>query len=376
MRFFYKSNISIKLCTNVPPQENQERDQAEVKRRQREKLQAVAKRRSTATCSMRDKDVEGVALESVLQRFLTNRGSQRRSRTPSPTGISLTEITSQENCPVKETKKPIWSPNVSQASVDKENIEDSRDTTSKKPENKLTGPVWKKPASSACTANRASVMSAVSEEDGQTEDEAQKLREVSQKVLRYQSSRSSVSSGEFHSPISSPRRWAFQEDREKLLSISNVEDVPKPSPSPLILVQNSPSSIGRRHTIALPTTASLDSDGEEDTFVPHDGTPGGQHVPLGNMGKMRSVDAYLPPTKAAETVAHVSNTVSEIKPSEDTSKDASASEVKDESKTDLRQNKVPQRQTKEPFSFKAFFRRWGEKGKTNNQEKESSSVDP
>uniref|UniRef100_A0A3Q1FHA8 FH2 domain containing 4 n=1 Tax=Acanthochromis polyacanthus TaxID=80966 RepID=A0A3Q1FHA8_9TELE len=66
-------------------QENKAREMAEVKRRQRDRLQNAAKRRSTATCSSRDKEMDGVALESVLQNFLTNRNSRRRSGRPSST---------------------------------------------------------------------------------------------------------------------------------------------------------------------------------------------------------------------------------------------------------------------------------------------------
>ncbi|XP_036420931.1 FH2 domain-containing protein 1 isoform X1 [Colossoma macropomum] len=370
-------------------QENTERDLAEVKRRQREKLQAATKRRSTATCSMRDKDMEGVALECVLQRFLTNRGSHRQGRTPSPTGIKLSEITSQENCPAKNSKKPNWTLNPSQTSVDKENMED---TASKKSESKISSPTWKKPASSTPAANRASTTLAASEDvDSQTEEEAQKLREVSQKVLRYQSSRSSISSGEYFSPVSSPRRRVFQEDKEKTLSNSNVEDVPKPPASQLVLIQKSPGSISRRHSISIPTRASQGSDSEEDMFVPSsevNGSPRGQIVSLGNIGKMRSVDGCLLSTKArlgSETTGNVSNNISNNMPADvpkESSKEVSSPavsskvEAKEKTEESSTKSKVSQKQTKESSRFISFFRRLGEKAKTNNREAESSSVDP
>lgn len=44
-----------------------------MKRRTRDRLLSdanAAKRRSTATCSIRDKDMEGVALESVLRKLV------------------------------------------------------------------------------------------------------------------------------------------------------------------------------------------------------------------------------------------------------------------------------------------------------------------
>ncbi|TMS07531.1 FH2 domain-containing protein 1 [Larimichthys crocea] len=62
-------------------QENKAREGADVQRRHRDRLQCATKRRSTATCSSREMD--GIALESVLQNFLTNRASRRRLGRPS-----------------------------------------------------------------------------------------------------------------------------------------------------------------------------------------------------------------------------------------------------------------------------------------------------
>ncbi|KAG5837495.1 hypothetical protein ANANG_G00239880 [Anguilla anguilla] len=78
-------------------QENRDREMAEVKRRQRERLHTSIKRRSTATCSINDKDMEDVALESILQRFASGRGSRRRAGTPSPTSANLAKIAIKEN---------------------------------------------------------------------------------------------------------------------------------------------------------------------------------------------------------------------------------------------------------------------------------------
>uniref|UniRef100_A0A8B9GZF4 FH2 domain containing 4 n=1 Tax=Astyanax mexicanus TaxID=7994 RepID=A0A8B9GZF4_ASTMX len=372
-------------------QENLERDLAEVKRRQREKLQSAAKRRSTATCSMRDKDMEGVALESVLQRFLTNHGSNRRARTPSPTGNSLSEITSQENCPAKDDSRKInWSTNLSQASVDKENMEEMVDTTPKKTESKISSPSWKKkPEKAGFTPPGSRVLSvlvASEDEEGQTEEEVQKLREVSQKVLRYQSSRSSISSGEYLSPVNSPRKRTFQEDTDRILSASNVEEPPKPPVSPLVSMQKSPTSINRRHTIALPSRSShAGSDSEEDVVIPNNpanGDTGGHVVFLGNIGKMKSVDGYFqkPSNKALPQPQR--------NVPENTPPDSSRNELKVVSslvesrnkdvkeKTKEESLKEPQKQTKESSRFISFFRRLAERGKTNSRETESSSVDP
>uniref|UniRef100_A0A673K355 FH2 domain-containing protein 1-like n=2 Tax=Sinocyclocheilus rhinocerous TaxID=307959 RepID=A0A673K355_9TELE len=62
-------------------QENREREAAETRKRQqreREKLTRTAKRRSTGTCSNRDVTDEASALESVLTSFLGQRPSRRR----------------------------------------------------------------------------------------------------------------------------------------------------------------------------------------------------------------------------------------------------------------------------------------------------------
>ncbi|XP_026873749.2 FH2 domain-containing protein 1, partial [Electrophorus electricus] len=298
-------------------QENTEREMAEVRRRQRERLESASKRRSIATCSARDKDMEGVALETVLQKFLTAPGSSRRSRTPSPTamGLRLAEITSQDNCLSKASKKPSNAITMSQNSSDKENVEDSMEVTSKKPETKISSPSWKKAGNSPAPSQRVSVAANEDEESQTTAEEAQKLREVSQKVLRYQSSRGSMSSGEYLSPLTSPCKRTFQ-DRERLLSVSTGGDAPKPNISPLILLEISTDKLNRRHTIALPTKASLGSEHEEDLFVPGepaDRRPSGDQVlPLGNIVRMKSVDSCLSPMNpeaTSELVMDVSNGV-------------------------------------------------------------------
>ncbi|KAK1786456.1 hypothetical protein P4O66_018150 [Electrophorus voltai] len=308
---------NFKVVFNIFPQENMEREMAEVRRRQRERLESASKRRSIATCSARDKDMEGVALETVLQKFLTAPGSSRRSRTPSPTamGLRLAEITSQDNCLSKASKKPSNAITMSQNSSDKENVEDSMEVTSKKPETKISSPSWKKAGNSPAPSQRVSVAANEDEESQTTAEEAQKLREVSQKVLRYQSSRGSMSSGEYLSPLTSPCKRTFQ-DRERLLSVSTGGDAPKPNISPLILLEISTDKLNRRHTIALPTKASLGSEHEEDLFVPGepaDRSPSGDQVlPLGNIVRMKSVDSCLSPVNpgaTSELVMDVSNGV-------------------------------------------------------------------
>lgn len=344
------------------PQENKEREMAEVKRKQQERLQSTAKRRSTATCSLRDRDMEDVALESVLQKFLNVPGSRRRARTPSPTSALLTETSLQKNWPNKDSKKEIWSLNTSLSSLGKENSDD------KNPDEK--GLLLRK--------SGKHVLLASEDEDVPTEKEVQNLREVSQKVLRYQSSRGSVSSGEYISPVSSPRRRIFQEEGEKLMSVTHGEDLTNPLKSPLLLIPESPCGTGRRHTIALPMPDLSRTDTEEHRFVPgepENESAGNQILSLGNIGRMKSVDSYLPYTNDG-----VGNSMPPCTPtgkSEIVGK-AQVEQETDESLSSSLQNSSVngQNHTKKTFRLMSFFKRLGGMSKMNNREPESNSVDP
>lgn len=340
---------------------------AEVKRKQKERLESAAKRRSTATCSSRDRDMEGIALESVLQRFLNAPESHRRSRTPSPTSSKLrTENSLIKNQSKPNPKRQSWSVNTPQSSLSKNNSDD------KKPEKKSL--LWRKSGDGASLESE--------DEDVLTEKEVQKMREVSQRVLHYQSSRGSVSSGDCISPVTSPQRRAFPEDREKLMSVTIGEDVTTPPKSPLIPVSVplSPGVIGRRHTITLPAGDLSRTDSDEDKFVPREPeneSPGNSKIPvLGNLGRIKSVDSYLPCPNDDKGETVLSSTL------ESKSKDVGKAELLQEAEESLsssepnspahRQNNQPKRTSR----FISFFKRLGEISKTNNREPDSSSVDP
>lgn len=254
-------------------QENKAREVAEVQRRHRDRLQFAAKRRSTATCSSRDKEMDGVALESVLKNFFTNRLSRRRSGRPlsshgsppggSPKNGSLLEITSQVNLPagnqrrvaslrVKEMSKKEWSSACeltenSQTSPKKfqSHSEDSEENcaalqeddvkTSRKENSKgLTPPINRAPRiSSSSRSFSATTDDGEDELQDNNEEEAQKLRDASRKVLRFQNSFGSVSSGEFplenqKSPAPSttfPRQRTFDEDTERYTGDATDEEL-------------------------------------------------------------------------------------------------------------------------------------------------------
>lgn len=343
-----------------------DREMADVKRKQKERLQSSAKRRSTATCSTRDRNMEGIALESVLQQFLNVPEPHRRARTPSPISARLRyENSLQKNQPNKDSKRQSWSLNKSQFSFGKEISDD------KKPEKKSL--MWKK------SADRASLAS--EDEEIPTEKEVQKMREVSQRVMRYQTSRGSISSGELISPVTSPQRCFFPDDREKLMSVTNAEDATKPIKSPLIpdLTPKSPGGLGRRHTISLPTVDLSRTDSDEDKFVPgepENDSPGNQIPSLGNIGQIKSVDNYM--LSPSDIVcSKVPSSTPEGK-----SENLSAAEVRqetDQSLSSSQQNSSVSGQnnhTKTSSRFISFFKRLGELSKTSNKEPDSSSVDP
>lgn len=335
-----------------------EREMAEVKRRQKERLQPATKRRSTATCSLQDKDVEGIALESVLNRFLNTPEPRRRARTPSPTNAILAENSLPKNWSNKDSKKENWSLNMSQSSLGKENSDD------KKSEKKRVQ--WRK------SDERTSLV--CEDEEVPTEQEVQKLREVSQKVLRYQSSRGSMSSVEYISPANSPRRRMFQEDGEKPESVTNGEDATHPLK---ISIPKSPGGMGRRHTIALPMVDLSRIDADEDQFVP--GEPekkenhGNQILSLGNIGRIKSVDSYLLSANdsvvSSGTLTCKSELVGNVEVQQETDERLSGSQQN--SSVNGQNN-----HTKTTSRLMSFFKRLGERSKINNREPESNSVDP
>lgn len=270
-------------------QENRTREVAEVQRRHKDRLQCASKRRSTATCSSRDKEMEGVALESVLQNFLSGRGSRRRSGRPSstqgspaggsPRNGSLTEITSQANLPtggqkkgeliiLKELTKKEWnsavelteksSPKQRQASG-----EDEERKTSTQENSKVLPPPVNGAASPASSARPFSAHAAADGDGDQedevkdnSEEEAQKLREASRKVLRFQNSRGSVSSAEFSvenqsSPSAKtklPRQRTFDEETSSFPDDAGGDDLVR------LLMESEASSLSklsRRHTLPI-----------------------------------------------------------------------------------------------------------------------------
>lgn len=280
-----------------------------MKRRHIDRLQNAAKRRSTATCSSRDKEMDGVALESVLQNFLTSRNSRRRLGKPSssngspmggsPKNGSLSEITSQVNLPTvnqkgerssgaKEVGKKEWTSadELTQNSSRKREQPDNKDDKAEVciPHEKETKAARKEesqsitqPATRTTSVSSSGRSFSTATDDGEedlqdnNEEEAQKLREASKKVLRFQNSRSSVSSGEFSlENQKSPgppagqrkvlhRQCTFDEETERYPGDPTNDELVK-------FLLNSPPllklNLGRRHTLP-PKVLKTDEDKAE-----------------------------------------------------------------------------------------------------------------
>ncbi|XP_059187509.1 inverted formin-2-like [Centropristis striata] len=289
-------------------QENKAREIAEVQRRHRDRLQSAAKRRSTATCSSRDKEMDGIELQSILNNFLTNRVSRRRQGRPlsthgnptsgSPNNGSLSEITSQANLPngnqkrkgsfkAKDMVKKEWNSavelteNTSQKK-DQSNREDNKVKSVSPHEEEVKTSIKEDSKGFAHPANRTTSISSSSrsfsattdesEEDLQdnNEEEAQKLREASKKVMQFQRSRGSVSSGDYSldsqkSPgrlTKLPRQRTFDEDTERYPDDPTNEDLVK------FLLSPQPSAkrnLGRRHT--LPTKVHKTEEEEANLYT-------------------------------------------------------------------------------------------------------------
>ncbi|XP_041920338.1 FH2 domain-containing protein 1 [Alosa sapidissima] len=419
-------------------QENRDREVAEVKRRQRERVQCAAKRRSTASCSTRDKDMEGVALESVLQRFLNNRTSRRRGGSHSPSGSScgsLSEVPSKESCLAQknsaggeggggggvgvvggemeagggrdstkgaEVQRHLTSSlpqlldmeNVAENAVvhvpSEEGDQSTGDGSSTPTQDLICStPVLKRNASASSISSQITVSMTEDsrEHDGDDEDEslaeeeAQKMREVSRKVLRYQNSRSSISSvadlslGAQCSPggsgcgsaTASPRRRTFLDEEEK-----TAEEIPlgEDGEGKVVLrahqhfLQSKVNAINRRHTLTLPPVAKgVDSD-EDDIWIPADDDPKRPRAPyLSKVGKMKSEHVLDTANSSFEFVdTPVKNPPGS---SVDTKVDGDKKVVVPPLNFSLMQGSLVQRRnsSRSPSGLMSFFKRLGEKTK-------------
>lgn len=284
-------HLSLFLTVVFILQENKAREMAEVKRKRIDRLENAVKRRSTATCSSRDKEMDNVALESVLQNLLSNRMSRRRPGTPSsvhesprndsPTNTSLSEISFQTKLPTgiqnykdsfraNEMCKKGWNSateltqffSQEKVQLHSENNKPEGDHSHKeeimasKIENSrdIAHPA-KMTSRTLSTIKSISANTEDDEEDmkDNNAEEAQKLREVSKKILQYQSSRSSASSVDYlenqKSPSAKstlPRQLTFDQETQRYVDDPTNEDLVQFLLGPQ---SSSKPSLCRRHTL-------------------------------------------------------------------------------------------------------------------------------
>ncbi|XP_032401662.1 FH2 domain-containing protein 1 [Xiphophorus hellerii] len=278
-------------------QENKAREMAEMKRKHIDRLENAAKRRSTATCSSRDKEMEGIALECVLQNALTNRVSRKKLGKPSstnesptrgsPVNGSLSEINSQTNFSngtlhhrntfrAKDMVKKEWNsafeltenfPQKQEQSHVQEN--NSKNIATFEEKTKPLDKVYSQDSASQSktthTLPKIRSISATSEDDEEediqdnNEEEVQKLREAARKVLKYQNSRGSSSSVD-HSlenqkspPVKKTlaRQFTFDEETQRYPGDPTHEDLIQFLLGPQSSTKH---NLGRRHTV--PTKVS------------------------------------------------------------------------------------------------------------------------
>lgn len=274
----------INFCWNF--QENKAREMTEMKQKLRDRLQNTVKRRSTATCSSRDKEMKGIALEYVLQNILTDRIPRRKSGrfssdNGSPINGSTSELSSQSESPnqkdtlrVKEMCRKGWNSAVDLTGSfsPKQECSHLRDTKRKGQslnEEEKKASTKEDPEDQPQQAKRApSITTPGDENDLQdnTEEEAQKLREASKKVLHYQNSCGSVSSEDFSlekpkAPAAKStlrRRLTFDEETQRYPGDPTNEELVQ-----FLLGAESPSKreLGRRNT--LPTNSSKNKKEED-----------------------------------------------------------------------------------------------------------------
>ncbi|KAK2846730.1 hypothetical protein Q5P01_009729 [Channa striata] len=273
--------------------ENKERETAELKRTHKDRLQSTAKRRSIATCSVSDKEMEGIALESVLQNVLTSAVPRRKSGRPfsthgsptrgSPTDGSLPEITLRASPPIgsrtrggsfriRELGRKEWN---SAAELTKNSPEspsrgEGKERGPSPYRNELSGKVHSRQFTTPAkmNANISSLVRSPATVDDEgdvtdnNEEEAQKLREASKKVLRFQNSRGSVSSGEYSlesqkSPPAGttlPRQRTVDEDTGRYLGDSTTEDLVRSMFTPQSSSNLNPGHCHNASTAKVPKT--------------------------------------------------------------------------------------------------------------------------
>ncbi|KAJ4935671.1 hypothetical protein JOQ06_017201 [Pogonophryne albipinna] len=260
-------------------QENKAREGAEVKRRHRERLQNVVKRSrvsrrrlgrpSSAYGSPTSSSPNDGSLSEMNPQANLPTGIQKRIGSVKATDMGRKEWSSavelSENPPQKKT---LTNSEDNKAKGDISN-EQEVNTLSKEDSRGLTQPA-SRTTSVSSSGRLFSTTTDDSEEDlhDNNEEEAQRLRDASKKVLRFQKSRSSVSSDSFEN-LKSPgpkgtltRQRTFDEDTERYPGDPTNEDLVRLLLNPQSFTK---CDLGRRHT--LPSKVPKTEE-EEDKLCP------------------------------------------------------------------------------------------------------------
>lgn len=246
-----------------------------------------------------------MALESVLEKFLTSRGSRRRGGVTPPGGAESGAGKTTSGAEPEPRPRPLrdgmnaWNSaqdltgGTQTAGDDRASGWDERrervasidDKTTPKKARDRTRDRRRKTDLHLHPGGRSSPASVVEEEEEEGEkeneqEEVQKMREVSRRVLRYQSSRDSLLRG-VGGAGTSPR----PRDREGPPS-------PRTVISPRPKAATPPAGPNRRHSLAAPPTSYP---GDHATVKPVPAvSPRAPPTPLALVGRMNSLDSCLP----------------------------------------------------------------------------------
>ncbi|RXM98767.1 FH2 domain-containing protein 1 [Acipenser ruthenus] len=314
-------------------QENRDRGVVEVKRMQQERQNSASKRKSTATCSHRDKDMENVALESILQKFMHTRSIRRKSGrgTSSPLNGSQPEL-AESQLAAKELPSR-------EREVEKNSQTGENNQYRSEKERALSGigeelgnsAAFDTPVKGSNSRSRAhSTIRTEGDSDdrvptnGEGDDNAEHLREISRKVLKYQNSRSSLKSNDGMPAATSPLLREIQGERQRALSEQPLDGeencIKRTVVSPPVCrftPRTTPQELTRRHTLNVIPIRSLGHfDFEEETLAVMAETGG--RTPLKQIGKLHSVDSWkllMKLDKAIPKEQSATQTEKEIPPS-------------------------------------------------------------
>ncbi|XP_023660994.1 FH2 domain containing 3 [Paramormyrops kingsleyae] len=289
-------------------QENHEREEVEERRRQQERQRSVAKRRSTATCSRTERDMESVALESLLHTYLTSHCARRKA--------GRTDELGNAGSPERgEPQLSSWSSMQDlRSSVPRDgppSINDTPTPKARKSRSQASLPKWNSCSSRLEKRGQLS-LEEEDEADAEVAEEVPRTPEASGEVLAYRMRWGSLLPGESPLQVSwSPGGAAT----------SPASRIPQDEGSPRTILSLSPMTTPkstRRHTISMPLSASwcelhsAPSTPIQATPPPTEATSLTRSTPSPQdlVAKRKSVDSFLSSPIAGEASIHTALSLS------------------------------------------------------------------